>query len=154
MNGSLPFLALCPCDPGWIPIGVRRGQSDVSCIFFFFKWIHVGPRPPKWFFLECFFLALPPIPAHLACLRFQWGAPEVTWLHLPVSLFLALSTPSGLLHTVSAGHHGTERERCSYVLVSRYSHNKAVMLCVWSTFSRLLRCPRLIKVMPSCLQIR
>lgn len=108
------------------------------------------PHPPKWFILECFFLALPPIPVHLACQR---GAPEVTWLHLSGRLLLALSSPSGLLHTVSAGHHGTETEGCSFVLVSGYSHNKAVILCVWSTFSRLLRCPRLIKVMPSCLQI-
>lgn len=38
--------------------------------------------------------------------------------------------------------------------MSRNGHNNAVILGVRSTFSRLLRCPRLIKVMPSCLQIR
>lgn len=34
-----------------------------------------------------------------------------------------------------------------------HSHDRAVTVG-WSTFSRLLRCPRLISVMPSCLQMR
>lgn len=94
--------------------GEEAAQRDLGCLFFFFfKWIHMGPHPPKRFILECFFLALPPIPVRLACLGFQRGAPEVRWLPPSGCLLLALSAPSGLLHTVSAGHHGTETQRCS-----------------------------------------
>lgn len=137
----------------------EAAQSDLSCFFcLFLKWLYMGPHPPKStkviHFGVFFFLALPPIPVPLACLGFQQGAPEVRWLHASGCLLWALSAPSGLLHTVSAGHHGTETQRCSSVLVSSYSHNRAEILGVWATFSRLLRCPRLIKVMPSCLQIR
>ena len=154
------------CIQGWalmyknlqaiMPAGIvrRAGQSLNSCIYLFFKWVQIHQRDWFWSVSFFFFFVFWPCPQSqcLACLGFQRRASKVKWRHLSGCLLLAFSTPSVLLHTVLAGRCGTERERYRYKLA--YSHNKAAIVCFWSTFSRLLRCPRLIKVMPSCLQIR